>query len=194
MGIFSSKRIELENEYAMMESEMLATPKALMKGLGIRDMNFKASRDMTADQMQQVFEKLFHQKQYNLMLLRDYVAKDQKNFFATGKVNIEIRHMFENIDVTDSIVIQKRINQAENYKPSDYSERVLWDYFNDLAKVKKHAFCVAGNLNQIDNLILLNLKHNKQGEILKDGSCFFPVKLYEKFFTQIKRGNNVVVL
>ena len=195
MGFLSNKQVDLNNEYAMMESKMIATPKALMKGLGVRDMDLKVNRDLTLTQMQQSFEKLRKQKHYNLMLLRDFVASDQKNFFATGDVNLEIRNLFKDVDITDSIVISRRIKEVKEYTPAQYSDHVLWNYFNDLSRIHRHAFCVSGSLDQIDSLILLNLKKGgKNGAILQDGSCFFPVKLYEEFFSKISNGNNVVVI
>lgn len=193
MDFFQNKRKDFENEYALMESEMIATPQALMKGLGVRDIVFDFNSNLSLTQIKQSGEKLMSQKKYNLMLLRDFVAKDQRNFLATGNVNLELRSLFRDVDITDSIVITKRLNEIAEYKPSEYSERVLWDYFHDLATVKRHAFCVSGTLEQIDNLVLLNIKKRRNGDILQNGSCYFPVKLYEQFFTKIKSGNNVVV-
>lgn len=193
MVLPKDKGIRFENGYALMESEMIATPYNLIKGLGMRDLKLSFSSDISEDERAQIFQKLLGQKKYNLLLLRDFIAKDQRNFMATGNVNMELRNLFKNVSITDSIVISKRINEVEQYEPSEYSERVLWDYFHDLAKVKKHAFCVSGTLDQIDNLVLLNLKSRKNGDVLQNGSCYFPVKLYEEFFTKIKFGNNVVV-
>ena len=195
MSFFSNKNAELENAYAMMEGEMIKTPKALMKGLGVRDVEFKVNSDLSSTQMKQVYDQLLNQRNYNLMQLRDFVARDQQHFFETGEVNLELRRMFNNIDITDSIVISKRIKEVSSRKSIEYSERILWNYFNDIFKVNKHAFCITGSLDQIDSLVLLNLKKaGRDGAVLTEGSSFFPVKLYEKFFDKVAPGNNVIVI
>lgn len=195
MGLLSSKKTALENEYAMMEGEMILSPKKLMSGLGIKDIELRSYRDFTPEKMKQVFDQLLHQKAYNLEALRNYVADDQKHFFATGEVNMDIRNIFNNINIADSILISNKIKENSNRKALEYNERVLWDYFYDMLSKDKHAFCVSGNLNQIDNLVLLNLKRaGRDGAILKDGSCYFPVALYERFFDKIRKGNNVIVI
>ena len=106
---------------------------------------------------------------------------------------MELMHTFRGVSIADSIVITRKINEVEKYQPEAYSERVLWNYFNDLSVLQKHAFCISGSLKQIDNLMLLKLD-KKEGSMLQDGSCFFPVKFFEEFFYKIKPGNNVVVI
>jgi hypothetical protein len=173
---------------------MIATPQNLMRGLGLRDIDIKdIDKNISADKIAHACEQLRNQKKYNLVSLRDFVARGQQNFFATGNVNMELLHTFRGVSIADSIVITKRINEVEKYKTEEYSERVLWEYFNDLSVMQKHAFCISGSLSQIDNLMLLKLDR-KEGSLLKDGSCFFPVKFYEEFFYKIKPGNNVVVV
>lgn len=197
MGLFSSKdrsSVDNENRYVRLESKMLATPQNLMNGLGVRDISINdVSKSLTEKQIAQACEQLRNQKKYNLISLRDFVARDQQNFFATGNINMELMHTFRGVSIADSIVITRKINEVEKYQPEAYSERVLWNYFNDLSVLQKHAFCISGSLKQIDNLMLLKLD-KKEGSMLQDGSCFFPVKFFEEFFYKIKPGNNVVVI
>ena len=197
MGLFSSKdrsSVDNENRYVRLESKMLATPQNLMNGLGVRDISINdVSKSLNEKQIAQACEQLRNQKKYNLISLRDFVARDQQNFFATGNINMELMHTFRGVSIADSIVITRKINEVEKYQPEAYSERVLWNYFNDLSVLQKHAFCISGSLKQIDNLMLLKLD-KKEGSMLQDGSCFFPVKFFEEFFYKIKPGNNVVVI
>ena len=197
MGLFSSKdRSSVDNEkrYVRLESKMIATPQNLMNGLGVRDISINdVSKSLNEKQIAQACEQLRNQKKYNLISLRDFVARDQQNFFATGNINMELMHTFRGVSIADSIVITRKINEVEKYQPEAYSERVLWNYFNDLSVLQKHAFCISGSLKQIDNLMLLKLD-KKEGSMLQDGSCFFPVKFFEEFFYKIKPGNNVVVI
>ncbi len=197
MGLFSSKdrsSVDNENRYVRLESKMIATPQNLMNGLGVRDISINdVSKSLNEKQIAQACEQLRNQKKYNLISLRDFVARDQQNFFATGNINMELMHTFRGVSIADSIVITRKINEVEKYQPEAYSERVLWNYFNDLSVLQKHAFCISGSLKQIDNLMLLKLD-KKEGSMLQDGSCFFPVKFFEEFFYKIKPGNNVVVI
>ena len=197
MGLFSSKdrsSVDNENRYVRLESKMIATPQNLMNGLGVRDISINdVSKSLNEKQIAQACEQLRNQKKYNLISLRDFVARDQQNFFATGNINMDLMHTFSGVSIADSIVITRKINEVEKYQPEAYSERVLWNYFNDLSVLQKHAFCISGSLKQIDNLMLLKLD-KKEGSMLQDGSCFFPVKFFEEFFYKIKPGNNVVVI
>ena len=197
MGLFSSKdrsNIDDTSKYVRLESKMLVTPQKLMEGLGVRDLDFKnLNMDLSPKQFKQACEQLSRQKQYNLIELRKFVARDQQNYFATGNVNMELRHIFRGVSIDDSYVITKKINEVEKYKSIEYSENVLYSYFNDLSLLQKHAFCISGSLDQIDNLMLLKLD-KRESSMLKDGSCFFPVKFYEEFFYKIRPGNNVVII
>ena len=198
MGLFSSKnfRPERENEFALWESKMIADPKKLLKGLGLKDYKLNAERLFEIDKNQvKHFDDLMKKRSLSITLLRDFVANDQRNFFENGQVNINLRKIFEGVDVCDSLLISRTIeNSRQDAEAKEYNDRVLWNFFNDLLRIDKHAYCISGSLDQIDNIFMLNLKGQKNGAILKDGSLFFPAKLYEEFFMKIKPGNNVVVV
>lgn len=198
MGLFSKddKLVDFKNEYAMMESQMIATPKALLKGLGVKEVNLnKIPSYLSEDQQKEAAARLLKQRDYNVLLLRDFVANDQINFFKTGEVNLNLRFLFKDYDISDSILISKTLKANKQAKiHAEYSERVMWNYFNDMERLNRKAFCVSGSLNQIDNLLLLKINRKSDGAILSNGASYFPVKLYEKFFEQIKTGNNVVVV